>query len=129
AGVLVGLAFNTKMLAAAIPLPAIGLAVLLGTPRSWLGRVKRGAVFAVATVLASLPWMVAVTLTPAHSRPYVGGSTNNSIWDLVFGYNRLARVDGTGQGFHGRPLSGGGGRLGRGGIIGGAPGPFRLIGD
>ena len=50
AGVLVGLAFNTKMLAAAIPVPAIGLAVLLGTPRSWLERVKRGAVFAVATV-------------------------------------------------------------------------------
>ena len=67
--------------------------------------------------------MVAVTLTPARSRPYVGGSTNNSIWDLVFGYNGLARVDGTGPGFHGRHLGGGGGRLGRGGIIGGAPGP------
>ena len=38
--------------------------------------------------------MVAVDLTPASHRPFVGSSTDNSELGLTFGYNGLGRVDG-----------------------------------
>ena len=57
-------------------------------------------------VVAAGWWVAAVMLTPAASRPYVGGSTNDSILQLALGYNGLGRLDGneTGSvGFTGRP--------------------------
>jgi 4-amino-4-deoxy-L-arabinose transferase-like glycosyltransferase len=136
AGVFVGLAFNTKMLAAYIPLPAIGIALLVGT-RGWLEKVKRGVVFGVTTLLASAPWIVIVDWIPAASRPFVGGSTNNTVLDLVFGYNGFGRVSGgtAGGGFGGGAPGGGargglgGATTGAGGIFGGSAGPFRLFSD
>ena len=39
------------------------------------------------SVLVAVGWWVAiVALTPAADRPYVGGSQNNSILNLIFGY-------------------------------------------
>ena len=32
-------------------------------------------------------------LTPASARPYIGGSQNNSLWNLIFGYNGFGRLD------------------------------------
>ncbi|MEA3020380.1 MAG: hypothetical protein QOI47_1904, partial [Actinomycetota bacterium] len=132
AGALVGLAFNTKMLAAAIPLPAIGLALLIGSRRDWWTRVRRGAVFAVAAIAFSLPWLVAVDLTPASSRPFVGGSTDNTVQNLVLGYNGVNRVTGTGQGGigRGRPTGAPGAPgAGAGGVFGGTAGSERLFSD
>ncbi len=142
AGACVGLAFNTKMLAAYIPVPALGLAVLIGTRGGWWPRLKRTLIFGLAIVAVSLPWIMAVDLTPASSRPYVGGSTNNTEWNLVFGYNGLGRVDdntaggpgggariGGGQGFGGGVPMGASGASGTGGIIAGTAGPTRLFGD
>ena len=40
-------------------------------------------------------WVVIDLLTPAADRPYVGGSTDNNILQLTFGYNGLGRLDGT----------------------------------
>src|SRR5207302_120819 len=37
-------------------------------------------------------------LTPAADRPFVGGSTNNSVLQLAFGYNGLSRITGNGRG-------------------------------
>jgi 4-amino-4-deoxy-L-arabinose transferase-like glycosyltransferase len=121
AGALVGLAFNTKMLAAFVPVPALGLAVLVGTRGGWWPRLRRSALFGVAALLFSLPWLVIVDLVPASARPYVGGSTNDTVQQLVFGYNGLNRVTGNGQG--------GGGRFGggAGGVFGGAAGRDRLF--
>jgi hypothetical protein len=48
--------------------------------------------------------MIIVDLIPAGSRPYVGGSRDGTVWDLVIGYNGLGRVFG-GEG----PTFGGGG--------------------
>ena len=127
-GAFVGLAFNTKMLAAYIPLPALALALAAGT-RSWVERAKRVAVFAGAAIATSLPWLLAVDLTPASARPYVGGSTNNTVWDLIFGYNGLGRVEGTSGAAAGRGGFAGGAMSGAGGIFGGTPGPFRLFSD
>jgi hypothetical protein len=73
-------------------------------------------------------WFVLlVSLWPASSRPYIAGSTNNSLWQLAIGYNGLGRILG-GDGNRG---GGGGGGFGGGGgnvSFGGAPGAGRLFG-
>ena len=93
AGVLVGFAFQTKMLQAWLVLPALYAAYLLAAPRAaFLRRLRDVALSAVATVAVSLSWMTAVSLVPASSRPYADGSCDNSVFGQVFGYNGLARV-------------------------------------
>ena len=48
-----------------------------------------------AALLVAAGWWVAIVmLTPAAARPYVGGSTNNSVLQLALGYNGLGRLDG-----------------------------------
>ena len=39
-------------------------------------------------------WVAAVQLTPAADRPYIGGSQNNSLFNLIFGYNGFGRITG-----------------------------------
>ncbi|MCU1354716.1 MAG: putative Membrane protein, partial [Acidimicrobiales bacterium] len=134
AGVFVGIGFNVKMLAADVAVPALGLAILVGTSGRWWPRVRNGAAFGVAALVASTPWIVAVALTPAAQRPWVGGSTNDSVTDLVFGYNGLGRVNGAER--HGHPAASAAhaahaappGRA-LGGIIAGVPGPGRFFGS
>ena len=117
AGALLGFGFLTKMLQAFLVLPAFALVYLVaGPPR--LGR-RLGQLLAggAALMVAAGWWVVAVQLTPAADRPYVGGSTNDSILQLALGYNGLGRLDGneTGSvGFNG----GGGGRSPFGGSTG-----------
>jgi len=131
AGGFVGIAFNTKMLAAYIPVPALGLTVLLCTVGGFWKRILRGAVFGITSLLASLPWLLVVDHWNQAHRPYVGGSTNNTVWNLVFGYNGFGRIDGNGQGGGGggRGLRGGpgGGFGGPGGVFGGSPGWTRMF--
>ena len=38
--------------------------------------------------------MAVVQFIPAGDRPYVGGSTNDSVLQLALGYNGLGRLDG-----------------------------------
>ena len=47
----------------------------------------------VSVVVAAGWWVAAVALTPAADRPYVGGSQDNSILNLIFGYNGFGRLD------------------------------------
>lgn len=99
AGVLVGIAFNTKMLAGWIPGPAFALALVIGDGNTWRLAVRRVvlrlSLLAVITFAVSLSWMLVVDAWPASSRPYVGGSTDNSVQNLALDYNGLGRVDGT----------------------------------
>jgi 4-amino-4-deoxy-L-arabinose transferase-like glycosyltransferase len=118
AGCFFGLAFNTKTLAAAIPLPAIAVAVVLGTKGSWWPRARNLLVLGVACLAFALPWILAVDAVSASARPYVGGSTNNTEWNLLWGYNGLGRVDGQQAG--GRPAGGFSGN-GTGGAFRGGP--------
>jgi 4-amino-4-deoxy-L-arabinose transferase-like glycosyltransferase len=119
-GVLLGLGYLTKMLQAFLVLPAFGLAYLWagpGTP----GRRVRQLLAGGAALLASAGWWVAIDLlTPAADRPYVGGSADNNILQLTFGYNGLGRLTGSGN-------PGGGGGGGGGGLFGGATGITRLL--
>jgi 4-amino-4-deoxy-L-arabinose transferase-like glycosyltransferase len=92
AGLALGLGFDTKLMAALIPLPALALAYLWAGPRPLRTRVLQ-VLGAGGTLLAvSAAWLVAVQLTPAGSRPYVGSTTNNSELSLVFDYNGLGRI-------------------------------------
>jgi 4-amino-4-deoxy-L-arabinose transferase-like glycosyltransferase len=48
-------------------------------------------------VAVSLSWAIAVDLTPADQRPYVGSSQSNSVLELALGYNGLQRLLGRGS--------------------------------
>jgi 4-amino-4-deoxy-L-arabinose transferase-like glycosyltransferase len=90
--ILVGLAFNTKTLAAFLVLPGLGVGWLVcapGSPRRRVGMLA-GAIAVLAVV--SLVWVVTVQLVPAGDRPYVGGTSDNSELTLSFGHNGLGRV-------------------------------------
>lgn len=90
--VLVGIGFNIKTLQAYLVLPAFGLLYLLAAPRKFWMRVGQLAVALVVLLAVSLSWSVAVDMTPASQRPYVGPSQNNSEIDLTFGYNGLQHI-------------------------------------
>jgi 4-amino-4-deoxy-L-arabinose transferase-like glycosyltransferase len=98
AGTLVGFGFITKMMQAFLIIPALVIVYLLAAPTGWWRRVWQVALMGVATVAAAGWWVLAVVLTPAADRPYVGGSQNNSILNLIFGYNGFGRLDGSESG-------------------------------
>jgi 4-amino-4-deoxy-L-arabinose transferase-like glycosyltransferase len=88
---LVGVAFNVKMMAAFVVLPAFALTYWLGSVRrSWrpLADLAAGGVVCLAV---SLAWVGAVELTPASERPFVDSSSVNSMLDLVVDHNGLQR--------------------------------------
>ncbi len=113
-----GLAFNTKMLEGFIALPALPIVYLIASGarlRTRLGRLSiAGGVLAVIT----LSWMTIVDLIPKTSRPYVGSSSNDTVWNLAVGYNGFGRISGGGAGGFGRGVARTGG--GTGGTGGGA---------
>lgn len=92
--VFVGLGFNIKMLEAYLVVPAYGLLYLLAAPRRVWIRIAHLALAALLMLTISLSWAVAVDLTPAASRPYVGSSQNNSELSLALGYNGIQRLIG-----------------------------------
>jgi len=94
AGALLGFGFLTKMLQAFLVLPAFGLVYLVAGPPRLRTRIWQLLAGLAAVVVAAGWWVAAVMLTPAASRPYVGGSTNDSILELALGYNGLGRLSG-----------------------------------
>ncbi len=94
AGALVGFGFITKMMQAFLILPVMAVVYLLAAPTGWWRRVWQVCLMAVSVVVAAGWWVAAVALTPAADRPYVGGSQDNSILNLIFGYNGLGRITG-----------------------------------
>ncbi len=103
--ILVGLAFNTKMLEAYLVAPALGLAYLLSARGSLRRRLLELALAACLTLVVSLLWFGAVMLVPASARPYVGESSDNSWFQLILGGNGVERVTGSAGAF-GRHLEG-----------------------
>ncbi|MDO0935254.1 glycosyltransferase family 39 protein [Streptomyces sp. DG2A-72] len=96
--VLVGFAFNAKMLQAFIVLPAFFVTYLFAAPGRIGRRIRHILAAGVALVVSTGWWMVTVDSIPAADRPFIGSSTKNSIWDLATGYNGLARILGKGGG-------------------------------
>ncbi|MFF3910750.1 ArnT family glycosyltransferase [Streptomyces sp. NPDC001848] len=127
AGVWVGLGFQAKMLEAWAVLPALTLVYLLSAPITLRRRLAHLGVSAVVMTAVSASWMLAVTLTPAKDRPYVDGTTNNSAFSMVVGYNFLNRFSSLGisaasTGSVSATQGGGGGRGGPWQGAGGAGG-------
>ena len=90
----VGLAFNTKTLAAYLLVPSIAFAYLLCAPVAPLRRIMQLAGAGAVLAVVSFAWILAVEATPASKRPYVGSSTNNTELGLTFEYNGFGRVEG-----------------------------------
>ncbi|MFJ4939199.1 hypothetical protein ACIP8U_35775, partial [Streptomyces pseudovenezuelae] len=119
--VLFGLAFNTKMLQGYIALPAVFAVYVYASKLGWRRKAVNLALAAVALAVSSFWWATAVSLVPADDRPYIGGSTDGSAWNLIMGYNGLGRVLG------GEGNGGGGG--GGGGTFAGTAGIGRMFND
>ena len=111
AGAFIGFGFITKMLQALILIPVLALVYLLAGPPKLGRRVVQVVYSGLALLVAGGWWVAAVQLTPAADRPYVGGSTNNSELNLIFGYNGFGRLSGNETG-----SVGGGVAAGRGGV-------------
>ncbi len=122
AGVAVGAGFETKMGVALAVVPGIAAAWL------WVAPAARGRLHALRQLLAGGvamlavggAWPALVEAVPASARPWVSGTSDNSVLSLIFGYNGLGRVDGQSGG------PGGAGGPG-GSFFGGSPGPLRLL--
>jgi 4-amino-4-deoxy-L-arabinose transferase-like glycosyltransferase len=91
-GVVMGVAFLTKMLQGFLVLPGFASAYLLAAPTSWRKRVLHLLAATGVLVVAAGWWVAIVQSIPAGSRPYVGGSTDDTVLDLAFGYNGLSRI-------------------------------------
>lgn len=114
---LVGVAFNVKMLAAFVILPTLYIVYLFGGPGGWKRRTGQLVITSVVLFAVALSWPVYVDMQPATERPYVGGSHNNSVVELALGYNGLARI------LHLRPPGPDGSPDGPPGSRAGRPGP------
>jgi 4-amino-4-deoxy-L-arabinose transferase-like glycosyltransferase len=132
AAMFLGLGFVTKMLQAWIVVPVFAVAYLVGSAapvrRRLLDLLGAGAV-----LLASSLWWVALVSFWPGPKPYVGGSTDGSVLNLVVGYNGLGRILGrqTGRELVGgvsTPGGPGGGHWGGGHGAGGGSGLTRLFG-
>ncbi|MGW4037082.1 glycosyltransferase family 39 protein [Streptomyces sp. NPDC004778] len=111
AGAAVGIAFLTKTLQAFLILPPLAVLYAVCAPVPVRKRIGQLALSALTMVVAGGWWVAIVELMPASSRPYVGGSQDNSFLELTFGYNGLGRINGEETG----SVGGGGGGRGGGG--------------
>jgi 4-amino-4-deoxy-L-arabinose transferase-like glycosyltransferase len=94
AGVVMGLSFLAKGLQPFTVLPAFALAYLVAAPLPMRRRLGRLLLGGLGLVVGAGWWVLAVELTPAADRPYIGGSGDNSPLGLAFGYNGLSRLSG-----------------------------------
>ncbi len=119
AGALVGLGFETKMAVALMVVPGIALAWLWVAPRGRGAAVRQLLAGGAALVVVGGAWPLLLALTPADQRPWVSGTSDNSILSLMLEYNGFGRLSGQ--------AGGPAGLGGAGGVFGGEPGLWRLI--
>jgi 4-amino-4-deoxy-L-arabinose transferase-like glycosyltransferase len=117
-GVCVGLGFETKMGVALIVVPGIAAAWAWAAPRGRAIALRQLAAFGAASVVVGGAWPLLMALTPAASRPWISGTSDNSIVSLILNYNGFGRIDGQ---------AGGPQAFGGGGPFGGSPGILRLL--
>ena len=123
AGVAVGLGFEAKMGAALLVVPGIVAAYLWVAPRGRWTAVRQLLAGGAALVVVGGAWPALMALTPASDRPWISGTSDNSVWSLIMGYNGLGRLGGQAGG----PGGAMGGPGGGGGVFGGETGVLRLL--
>ena len=124
AGVLVGFGFITKELQALVVVPPLALVYLVAGPPRLRRRILQLLAAGAALVVSAGWWVAAVQLTPAADRPYIGGSQNNSLLNVIFGYNGFGRLTGAESGSVGGAGRGG---PGAGGSMWGPTGLLRMF--
>jgi 4-amino-4-deoxy-L-arabinose transferase-like glycosyltransferase len=117
-GTLIGFAFLAKMMQAFLVIPGFVLVYLVAAPTTVRRRITDLLVGGAAMVVSAGWWVAIVALWPASSRPMIDGSSDNSIINLIFGYNGFGRLTGSGG-------PGGGG----GANFSGSTGLLRLFND
>ena len=133
AGVFCGVGFLGKSLVAGLIMPGLWGAYLLAGPGRLPRRIRDLVLAAGAFVAVAAIWVATVDLVPSADRPFIGGSSDGSALNLVFGYNGIGRLTGnSGPGGGAFPGGGGGGQFGALGgglsnVFGGATGPLRLF--
>jgi 4-amino-4-deoxy-L-arabinose transferase-like glycosyltransferase len=118
-GALIGFAFLAKLGQAFLVVPAFAGAYLLAAPTSLRRRLAQLCCGLVAIVVAAGWWVAIVALLPAGSRPFIDGSPDNNIFNLIFNYDGFSRIFGGGG-----PGGGGGGSM-----FSGPTGILRLFND
>jgi 4-amino-4-deoxy-L-arabinose transferase-like glycosyltransferase len=114
---LVGFGFLAKMLQTLLVVPGFAFVYLLAAPTPLRRRLVQLLGAGVAVVVSAGWWVAIVALWPASSRPYIGGSQDNSILNLIFGYNGFGRLTGNETGsVIGGGVGGGAGSWGPTGI-------------
>lgn len=93
---LVGVGFNIKMLQAYLILPGLYALYFFAARFKWWQKILHLAAATLLLLAVSFSWAVTVDLTPPENRPYVGGSENNTVMELIFGHNGLSRLIGGG---------------------------------
>ena len=117
-GVFCGFGFLTKQLQVMLVVPPLALTYLIAGPPK-LGKRVLQLFAALGGLIASAGWWLAIVeLWPADSRPWIGGSQNNSILELTLGYNGLGRLSGNETGSVGGGGAAPGGAGGGGGMWG-----------
>lgn len=91
---LIGIGFNIKMLEAYLVVPAFALLYWFTAPYPTRKRFWHLVCAAVVMVVVSFWWIMAVDLTPATQRPFVGSSGTNSELQLALFYNGVMRYAG-----------------------------------
>jgi 4-amino-4-deoxy-L-arabinose transferase-like glycosyltransferase len=119
AGTMIGFAFLAKMMQAFLVLPAFALVYAIAAPTTLRRRIGQLLLGGLAVLVSAGWWVAIVALWPASDRPFIDGSPDNSIINLIFGYNGLGRIFGSSG-----PGGGGGGAN-----FSGATGPLRLFND
>ncbi|SEC47362.1 ArnT family glycosyltransferase [Rhodococcus koreensis] len=128
-GVFVGLGFLTKQLQVMLVVPPLALTYLFAGPPKFGKRLAQCFAALGAMIVSAGWWLLTVELWPASSRPWIGGSQNNSILELTLGYNGLGRLNGEetgsvtpGGGARGEAGAAMGDAMAGGGFPGGGPG-------
>lgn len=83
-----------KMLQAYMILPAFYLFYLIAFQAKWRRKIILLIGSTAVLAVVSLSWAVTVDSIPEDERPYIGSSETNSVMELAFGYNGLARLTG-----------------------------------
>lgn len=121
-GIFCGFGFLTKQLQVMLVVPPLALTYLIAGPPK-LGKRVLQLFAALGGLIVSAGWWLAIVeLWPADSRPWIGGSQNNSILELTLGYNGLGRLSGNETGSVGGGGMRGAGDAAAGAAAGGFPG-------
>jgi 4-amino-4-deoxy-L-arabinose transferase-like glycosyltransferase len=94
AAVLLGVAFDVKLLESLVAVPGLALLAYLGLPGSRRRRLLQMLAAGAVYLAVALAWLTATLLVPAHDRPYAIGSTNGSAWNAAFVFNGSDRLAG-----------------------------------